>query len=83
MITFQASEEVSKILTQIKTVLTGADNHDVQTDQVAQLSQEVYNSDLLPMLVQNVSKIDFEVKMWQVPSSSKEAVWRSGSTFVF
>ena len=33
---------------------------------VAQLSQEVYNTDLLPLLVSNIAKFEFEVQSHEI-----------------
>ncbi|EPQ27412.1 uncharacterized protein PFL1_04950 [Pseudozyma flocculosa PF-1] len=58
----KASEEVSKNLYQIKVILYGDGENDPQPDQVAQLAQEVYNNDLLQLLVRDISKLEFEAK---------------------
>lgn len=64
-------EEVSKSLTSIKNMLYGTnDQHqpnqhqnESQTDiAVAQLAQEIYNSNLLFALINNLPKIEFEAK---------------------
>lgn len=57
----QASEDVSKNLAAIKTVLYGTESQEPQTDQVAQLAHEMYDNNMLLLLVQNLGKIDFEV----------------------
>ena len=59
----QAQEDVSKNLLQIKNMLYGTSDAEPQTDIiVAQLAQELYNSNLLLLLIQNLSRIDFEVR---------------------
>lgn len=59
---FQAQEDVSKNLVHIKNMLYGTAETEPQADiVVAQLAQELYNSNLLLLLVQNLSRIDFEV----------------------
>lgn len=59
---FQAQEDVSKNLVHIKNMLYGTAESEPQADiVVAQLAQELYNSNLLLLLVQNLSRIDFEV----------------------
>ncbi|KAN0065627.1 Hym1p [Thecaphora frezii] len=58
----KASEEVSKNLFQIKVILYGDGENDPQPEQVAQLAQEVYNNDLLQLLVRDISKLEFEAK---------------------
>jgi len=59
---FQAQEDVSKNLLVIKNLLYGtADTEPLSDIVVAQLAQEMYNNNLLLMLVQNLTKIDFEV----------------------
>jgi hypothetical protein len=60
----QAQEDVSKNLLQIKNMLYGTSDAEPQTDIiVAQLAQELYNSNLLLLLIQNLSRIDFEVSL--------------------
>lgn len=62
IILFQAQEDVSKNLLVIKNLLYGtADTEPLSDIVVAQLAQEMYNNNLLLMLVQNLTKIDFEV----------------------
>nr|CAG4648686.1 EOG090X07E2 [Polyphemus pediculus] len=59
----KAQEDVSKNLLLIKNMLYGTSDSEPQTDiVVAQLSQELYNSGLLVMLIQNLSRVDFEGK---------------------
>jgi len=59
----KAQEEVSKNLVLIKNMLYGTSEAEPQTDIiVAQLAQELYNSNLLLMLIQNLNRIDFEGK---------------------
>jgi calcium binding protein 39 len=53
---------VSKNLVLIKNMLYGTADTEPQTDiVVAQLAQELYNSTLLLLFIQNLAKIDFEV----------------------
>lgn len=59
----KAQEDISKSLSQIKTMLYGSGDAEPQTDIVlAQLSQEFYNTNLLLMLITNLHRIDFEGK---------------------
>lgn len=59
----KATEDVSKNLVLIKNLLYGSGDIEQQTDiAVAQLAQEMYNSNLLVMLINNMSKIEFEAK---------------------
>jgi len=58
----KAQEDVGKQLASISALLFGTDT-DQQSDIVlAQLSQELYNSDLLLVLLRNLHRIDFEGK---------------------
>ncbi len=58
----KAQEEVSKQLTNVKSILFGAADTEQQTEiLIAQLSQELYNSNLLLMLINNLSRVEFEV----------------------
>ncbi|XP_052217093.1 protein Mo25-like [Dreissena polymorpha] len=56
----KATEDVSKNLGLIKNLLYGTESQEPQTDLVAQLAHEVYDCNMLYMLVQNLVKIDFE-----------------------
>jgi len=68
-ICFQAQEDVSKNLLVIKNLLYGtADTEPLSDIVVAQLAQEMYNNNLLLMLIQNLTKIDFEVLILNVLS---------------
>lgn len=67
----KASEDVSKCLVSIKNLLYGTnDQHHNQQHQnesqtdiaVAQLAQEIYNTNLLTILINNLSRIEFEAK---------------------
>ncbi|MGH0125043.1 UNVERIFIED_CONTAM: hypothetical protein FKN15_043952 [Acipenser sinensis] len=60
VIDFEASEEVSKCLVAMKEILYGTNEKDPQTETVAQLAQELYNSGLLLSLVNDLQVIDFE-----------------------
>lgn len=57
----KANEDVSKNLAAIKTMLYGTESQEPLTDQVAQLAHEMYDNNMLFLLVQNLAKIDFEV----------------------
>lgn len=57
----QATEEVSKNLVAMKEILYGTNEKEPQTEAVAQLAQELYNSGLLSTLVADLQLIDFEV----------------------
>lgn len=58
----QATEEVSKSLVAMKEILYGTNEKEPQTEAVAQLAQELYNSGLLGTLVADLQLIDFEVR---------------------
>ncbi|MEE6523690.1 hypothetical protein FKM82_022702, partial [Ascaphus truei] len=57
----KATEEVSKNLLAMKEILYGTNEKEPQTEAVAQLAQELYNSGLLGTLVADLQLIDFEV----------------------
>jgi len=79
LLILQAQEDVSKNLLQIKNMLYGTSDAEPQTDIiVAQLAQELYNSNLLLLLIQNLSRIDFEVRQLR-----KLATGRIGDVTVF
>ncbi|RKO96164.1 hypothetical protein CXG81DRAFT_17360 [Caulochytrium protostelioides] len=58
----RANEEISKHLIAIKAILYGEGETDPNPEYVAQISQEIYTNDLLPLLVNNIGKFEFEAK---------------------
>ncbi|KAJ8309768.1 hypothetical protein KUTeg_011633 [Tegillarca granosa] len=58
----KAVEDLSKILSSIKLMLYGQAEQEPQSELVASFSQELYNSNVLLMLIQNLEKLDFESK---------------------
>ena len=52
---------MSKSLASLKEVLCGTGDKEPHTEAVAQLAQELYNTDLLITLIANLHRIDFEV----------------------
>ncbi|OTF73119.1 Mo25-like protein [Euroglyphus maynei] len=59
----KAQEDISKNLLLIKNMLYGTGDTEPQTDiGVAQLSLELYNTNLLLQLINNLSRIEFEAK---------------------
>lgn len=61
-VVIKVAEEVSKNLGSLKEVLCGTGDKEPQTEAVAQLAQELYNTNLLIALIANLQKIDFEVR---------------------
>nr|ACQ58671.1 Calcium-binding protein 39 [Anoplopoma fimbria] len=55
----KVAEEVSKNLASLKEVLSGTGDKEPQTEAVAQLAQELYNTNLLIALIANLQRIDF------------------------
>jgi len=69
----KVAEEVNRWLHAMKLIIYGQDNQEPHTEQngrpnstsfikVAQLAQETYNANILPLLIKNLSKLDFEAK---------------------
>ncbi|MFH4982848.1 hypothetical protein AB6A40_009557 [Gnathostoma spinigerum] len=58
----KAAEEVNRWLQAVKGVIYGQDGQESHPEQVAQLAQETYNANVLPMLIKNLAKLDFESK---------------------
>ncbi|KAF7707335.1 calcium binding protein 39, like 1 [Silurus meridionalis] len=58
----KVAEEVSKNLASLKEVLCGTGDKEPQTEAVAQLAQELYNTNLFIALIANLQRIDFEGK---------------------
>lgn len=71
---FQATEEVSKSLVAMKEILYGTNEKEPQTEAVAQLAQELYNSGLLSTLIADLQLIDFEVRRITRPCIRLESV---------
>jgi hypothetical protein len=57
----KVNEEISKTLVLTKGILYGEIDADPSPELVAQLSQEIYNNDILPLLIQYIGKFEFEV----------------------
>lgn len=59
----RAQEDVSRQLLQIKNMLYGTSEQEPQSDiAVTTLAQEIYNTRVLILLINNLSKIEFEAK---------------------
>lgn len=58
----KAQEDVSRQLLQIKNMLCGPAEQETQSDITASLAQEIYNTRVLILLINNLSKIEFEAK---------------------
>ncbi|KAF9114051.1 mo25 protein, partial [Mortierella sp. AM989] len=58
----KATDDISKILVAVKTMLYGDSENDPVPETVAQLAQEVYSNNLLQLLVDNIAKFEFEAK---------------------
>jgi len=58
----KASEEISRNLSGMKITLYGDSDTEPNQDGAVALANEIYSSDLLPLLLQFLSKFDFEAK---------------------
>lgn len=58
----KAVEEVNRHLQAVKLIIYGGENQEPHTEQVAQLAQETYNANVLPLLIKNLGKLEFESK---------------------
>ncbi|KAJ1838916.1 conidiophore development protein hyma, partial [Coemansia sp. RSA 2703] len=62
----KANDEISKHVSSMLQTLRdgGADKKvpDVTSEQVAQLAQEIYTTELLPLLISNLSRLEFETR---------------------
>jgi calcium binding protein 39 len=56
------SEEISKQLSQMKFILYGDPENEPNPELGTQLANEIYSTDLLPLLIQHMSKLEFEAK---------------------
>ncbi|CAG8482379.1 7635_t:CDS:10 [Diversispora eburnea] len=75
----EASEDISKNLTTMKTILFGEGENDPVPEIVAQLAQEVYNNDILQLLVINIGRFEFEAseerRVTNIQQPSKKKNW--------
>lgn len=58
----KVSDDISKNIAAMKFVLYGDSEHEPNPDTCGILANEVYLADLLPLLVANISKLEFEAK---------------------
>ncbi|KAJ3138792.1 hypothetical protein HK100_012252 [Physocladia obscura] len=58
----KVNEDISKNLAAMKVILYGDGASDPNPELVAQLSHEIYNNDILPLLIINIAKLEFEAK---------------------
>ncbi len=77
-------EDVNRSLQSVKAVLYGSAESEPQTELVAQLAQEAYNTNLIPQLINCLAKLDFEVRLSSPPRAltvlglcfSRRRTWR-------
>ena len=53
---------MTKCLSGIKYILYGTNDQDPQTEVIAQRAQEIYNSKLIKIMIDNIIRVDFEGK---------------------
>jgi calcium binding protein 39 len=58
----KVSDDISKNIAAMKFVLYGDNEHEPNPDTCGILANEIYLADLLPLLVANVAKLEFEAK---------------------
>lgn len=56
------AEDVTKCISGIKNILYGTNDQEPQTELIAQLAQEIYNANLIKIMIDNISRVDFEGK---------------------
>lgn len=56
------SEDVTKCISGIKNILYGTNDQEPQTELIAQLAQEIYNANLIKIMIDNIYRVDFEGK---------------------
>ncbi|VDP26150.1 unnamed protein product [Soboliphyme baturini] len=59
-------EDAARHLQAMKTVLYGSNDSEPQTELIAQLAQETYTTGLIPLLINNFTKFDFEATLLAV-----------------
>ncbi|ORZ37565.1 Mo25-like protein [Catenaria anguillulae PL171] len=57
----KAPEDLSRLILQIKLILTGDGETEPSPEIISALAQEVYNQDLLSLLIVNLQRFEFEV----------------------
>lgn len=58
----KANEDLSKALAGMKVTLYGDQEHEPNQDNIGTLANDIYSSDLIPVLLSNLGKYDFEAK---------------------
>jgi len=58
----KVAEDVSKCLAGIKNILYGTNDQEPQTELIAQLAQEIYNANLIKIMIDNINRVEFEGK---------------------
>lgn len=53
---------MTKCITGIKNILYGTSEQEPQTEVIAQLAQEIYNANLIKIMIDNIYRVDFEGK---------------------
>ena len=53
---------MTKCITGIKNILYGTNEQEPQTEVIAQLAQEIYNVNLIKIMIDNIARVDFEGK---------------------
>ena len=56
------AEDVTKCIGGIKNILYGTNDQEPQTEVIAQLAQEIYNANLIKIMIDNIYRVDFEGK---------------------
>jgi len=58
----KASDEISKTMAGMKLTLYGDAEHEPNQDSIVTLANDIYSSDLLPLMIQHLDKLEFEAK---------------------
>ena len=56
---YQIADDVTKCISGIKNILYGTNDQEPQTEVIAQLSQEIYNANLIKIMIDNIIRVDF------------------------
>ena len=56
------ADDVTKCIGGIKNILYGTNDQEPQTEVIAQLAQEIYNANLIKIMIDNIYRVDFEGK---------------------
>jgi calcium binding protein 39 len=58
----KVADDITKYINGIKTILYGTSDQEPQTELIAHFAQEIYNAQLIKIMIDNLIRVDFESK---------------------